>query len=182
MLEVRIGAGTEDAFARLLGVTNDLHIERVWPDLATEVVHPFMLAHSKKQFATEGRHGGRPWADYSQEPLYAAYKLMKVGHLDLLRWQKGGTFEQLYPSLTDPNHDLHIFRVGRTSVSIGSAVDHAYSLTTDTEGPFGEPSPGRDVLAMRPTHGKRLTTNMQRRLKQRLARRGLRIGDVRSNL
>jgi hypothetical protein len=184
MLEIRMGGGRDgrDSFARLIGVLDDLDIERAWPVIVSEVIHPFMLAHSKRQFATDGRHGGAPWADYSLEPIYAAYKLEQVGHLDLLRWDKNGRWEQVYPSLTDPSHPEHVYRVGRNSVAIGSSVEHAIDLTRDTEGPFEEPSPGREILAMRGSQRKGLTTDIQRFIRREIGKSGKRIVDVRQNL
>lgn len=119
-------------------------MKRVYRD----TVLPFVIEFVKEQFRTDGAHGstGR-WADYSGEPKYRDYKLEIVGHLDLLRWEKGGQYEMLYPSLVDPDSPHNITQITGTDFEFGSDVSHASDVASDTEGPFGEPSPAREVLA-----------------------------------
>jgi len=183
MLELRLGGAkdAQDSIARLVGVTNDLDIQKIWPELVNEVIHPWFLEAAAKNLLSQGRLVGENW-NYSGEPKYAAYKMEQVGHNDVLRWEKGGTYERLFPSLTDSTHKYHYFRVTNNSVSIGTSVEYAQRLTTGGEGPFGEPYPGRSLLPSSGSLNKRLMTEIQRFIKNKLASKGRRIGSARFNL
>jgi hypothetical protein len=145
-------------------------------DIWDEVVHPWFLGHMGARFATEGRYGGNEWADYSAEPHYALYKKAIVGHFRLLRWEMGGEYERLYPSLTDPNHPEHIYQRDDTKARMGTSVPYAKDLEGGGVGPFGERYPGRTIIS---ATQKQLTTgrdSLWRRIQRRL---GEKIRDAR---
>lgn len=124
--------------------------EKVVGDLSQtfdHVFHPFMLRHMRRQFETEGRYGGAPWADYSQEPIYAAAKLAAVGHLRILRWKAGQ--EQLAPSLLTRGSG-HVELSDRVNASFGTRVPHAAQLEQGGIGPYGERFPPRLILRLPP--------------------------------
>lgn len=109
-------------------------------------LHQILIDRQVSNFATAGRSEGRPWPSYSAEPKYRAYKRAITGHEELLRWDKNGTYERLYPSLTDPRDENHIWNQGRvpTSFQFGTSLSYASELERGTTGPFGEPSPPRE--------------------------------------
>ena len=184
MLEFHLGSGLDGraAAARLIGITNGMDVQVVWPMTVKEVIHPWFLEKSKALIDSQGRLVGESW-DYSTEPLYAAWKMKKFGHNEVMRWQKGGPKERLYASLTDPMHPYHFFRMTPKTASIGTFVGYAERLTIgDDEGPFGEPYPGRSLMPSGGRLNKELMTLIQRNLERHLAGRGKRLGDVRSNL
>jgi len=110
-----------------------------------DTIHDLFIARMDKAFQTSGRSEGNAWASYGAEPKYAAYKRAMVGHNDLLRWEKGGTYEMLYPSLMEKGHSNHIWnRTGLTSFEYGTSVAHARQIEQDHQGPFGEISAGRE--------------------------------------
>lgn len=111
-----------------------------------KAIHPLLLDHMRKVFDSQGSYGGVHWADYSNEPKYRAYKKSIVGHLDRLRWQKGGPYEILYPSLTNPSHMTHVWVARAHGFVFGTMLDYARRLSEGGIGPFGEPYPGREVL------------------------------------
>lgn len=120
--------------------------ERVVSDLSEtfeQVFHPFMLRHMKRQFETSGRYGGAAWADYSQEPIYAAAKQRITGHLRILRWKPGQ--EQLAPSLMTQG-GLHVARSEPGHAEFGTRVPHAGQLERGGVGPYGERYPARLIL------------------------------------
>lgn len=128
-----------------------------------ETVQPWVIDFVERQFRTDGAHGtGGRWADYSGEPKYRSYKMAIVGHLDLLRWEKGGKFEQLYPSLTDTGHPDNISDIQGSRFTFGTSVPHASDVARHTEGPFGEPSPAREPLAIGPDQRTELFTEVSR--------------------
>jgi len=182
MLELRLGGAkdAQDSIARLIGVNNDLDIQEIWPELVNEVIHPWFLEAAAKNILSQGRLVGENW-NYSTEPKYAAWKEKKIHDLTVLRWG-GSQGERLFPSLTDPKDVEHYFRVTNNSVSIGTSVEYAQRLTTGGEGPFGEPYPGRSLLPSSGSLNKRLMTEIQRFIKNKLASKGRRIGSARFNL
>jgi hypothetical protein len=119
--------------------------------------HRYLLAHLRRQFATAGAHGGTPWAGYN--PKYAAYKRAILGHLDLLRWEKGGK-ERLFPALTDPNDPGHVFEVNDRSVKFGAVHPHIVKLFRGGTNQFGEPYPGRNPFAMRAAQKRELAKDV----------------------
>lgn len=122
---------------------------------ALTLTHPYLLAHMQKQFATGGSHGGQAWAGYN--PKYAAYKRALVGHLELLRWEKGGK-ELLYPALTSPADPGHVFAVDDRHVTFGAVHPHIQKIFRGGTNQFGEVYPGRNPLAMRPRQKRELAT------------------------
>lgn len=127
-----------------------------------EVFHPWMLRHMEQQFATDGRHGGKPWPGYPSQPRYVAYKLGTVGHLDPLRWDKSGGRERLYPSLTEPRHRYGVRTSRRHKASFGTRLWYGKRLRYGGTNLFDEPHPGYEMFAMRSTQRRDLIRQMQR--------------------
>lgn len=145
-------------------------------DIWDEIVHPWFIGHIGARFATEGRYGGNAWAGYSNEPKYALYKKQIAGHFDLLRWEKGGKYERLYPSLTEPNHTFHVYQRDEDSMRVGTSVPYAKDLEKGGVGPFGERYPGRTIISA--TQRQLLTgrDSLWRRIQRRI---GEKIRDAR---
>lgn len=163
---IRIGIKGEDTINRKIGL-----VAEVIGDLAPtfrSVIGPYMVQHMRSQFSTEGAHGGAPWAGYDKEPKYRAYKRAILGHLSILRWQKGGPYELLYPSLTALGHPANIFRVTPTSAVFGTSVPHAEELNRGGIGPFGEPYPARKIIAMTGQQKNQLFVEIQRDILRRV--------------
>lgn len=180
MLEVRIGTGSDDAFARMLGITADLDVQVIWPPVVREIIHPFTLQAAAVNIDRAGELAGESW-DYSTEPLYAASKARRVGHKRMMRWDSPQN-ERLYPSLTQADHPEHYFRLSNSSVSIGSLVPWAHTLTVGGINPQGEHYPGRTLLGWSGATSKRLVTQIQRAIKDKLEGRQSKIGHKRFNL
>ena len=121
------------------------------------VFHPFMLRHMRRQFETSGRYGGAPWAGYDQEPIYAAVKRRRVGHLHVLRGKPGQ--EKLYPSLTTQG-GAHLWQRSADAASFGTRLPFAQGLERGGVGPYGERFPARLIV--------RLPPRVQRALEQLL--------------
>lgn len=173
MLEVRMGAGERDAFGRILGILNQLDVQETWPLAVNEVIHPAFLQASRENIEGQGRLAGESW-NYSTEPLYEAWKKKKGLSPYVMRWQPG-TKERLFPSLTDPNHLFHYFRMTRNSASIGTLVSHARDLTVGGVNDItGETYPGRTLLAMGGSKKKKVTTDIQRVIHNNIDIRGRR--------
>jgi len=172
MFRLEIGTGDAKGMSRVIGLMMEVigSLEHEWRN----VVHPYLLRHWEKQFATEGEHGGRPWEGYGGEPKYADHKMAIVGHHDLLRWDKGGKYERLYPSITEPSHTEHVFRADATSMTAGTAVPYSDRLISGGTGPFGETYPGRDWQRMTTRQKKKLVTLIQRSIRRRLSDDALR--------
>ena len=168
-------SGEQQAVARL-GLAADVigDLRPVW----RETAHPWLLDHMEQQFGSAGRHGGKPWDGYHSEPKYAAYKRAMVGHLDVLRWQKGGPFEWLYPSLTKRLHHSQVFIAKPSSMAFGTAVPHAKRLTKGGIGPFGERYKGRDIMAMSNGQRRNFIRAIQRDIVSRVSRETLRTARV----
>lgn len=112
----------------------------------SQVFEPFMAQHMKQQFASQGRAGGKQWAGLEREPRYQAFKRALVGNAPVLRWPSPR--EQLYPSLVERGHPLHIERRGQERARFGTAVPHAARLEQGGIGPFGEAYPARPILVL----------------------------------
>lgn len=113
----------------------------------SEEIHDLLIDRMDQNFQTEGRSEGNPWAGYSQEPKYAAYKRAITGHNQILRWQKNGKYEELYPSLTQKGHGSHVWKWNSPrSVKYGTTARNAASVQRAGIGPFGERSPERDFI------------------------------------
>lgn len=120
--------------------------ERVVSDMSEtfeRVFHPYLLRHMKRQFETSGRYAGAAWADYGQEPIYAAAKQRITGHLRILRWKPGQ--ERLAPSLMTQG-GLHIARSDATTAQFGTRLPHAEQIERGGVGPYGERYPARLIL------------------------------------
>lgn len=112
---------------------------------AAPSLHAYLIRRMDRNFQTEGRSEGITWPKYGAEPKYRAFKRAMVGHLDVLRWEKGGKYERLYPSLTNQQHADHVWsQEGRTTMKYGTTVPYAGSIEQDHQGPFGEISPARE--------------------------------------
>lgn len=112
----------------------------------------FAVNYLRRQFATEGREGKKPWAGYSREPKYRAYKKAMVGHLDVLRWQKGGPYERLFQSFTQSSSPWYQEQISKKSFFVGSKLPYADDVQNNTTGPFGEPSPARSITHLPESH------------------------------
>jgi hypothetical protein len=108
-------------------------------------LHGELLDYARAQFATQGRAGGQPWADYSNEPKSLAYKLALGASPKVLRWEPGKQ-ERLYPSLTDPRDRDHLWQQRGKTVVFGSSLPYLARLEQGGPGPFGERAPGRKIL------------------------------------
>jgi len=171
MFRLEIGVGDAKEMSRVIGLLKDVigSLEHEW----RHVVRPYMTRHFEQQFDTAGQHGGAPWEGYGNEPQYAAMKQKIVGHLELLRWEKGKR-ERLYPSVTQPSHPEHVFRADEDSMSMGTLVPYAERLIEGGEGPFGETYPGRNWMRMKRAQKSDLITEIQRSIRRRLSDDALR--------
>lgn len=138
-------------------------------ELYEDAVFPWMLEHTRKVWATQGKAAGEKWADYSNEPKYAAYKAslldfngpddLPVGKVQpggLLRWRPEGD-ERLFPSLTDDSHSERVENVDGRSAEWGTSVPWAERLAQKGgSGPFGESYPPRPILSLSEPQEKRL--------------------------
>lgn len=179
---IRLTVGTE-AFDEL-DVVVGLAAEVVG-DLTHEwenVVAPWFLDHMRQQFESQGEHGGEPWAAYNQEPQYAAVKssIFEEEGVDgkisdfILRWVPGQ--ERLYPSLVRSGHSHHISQFGEMEASFGTSLPYADRLIEGGTGPYDEPYPGRDMLAVTDEQQSDLFTDIQRSIRNRLSDDALREG------
>lgn len=161
MIELRLGkvGDGHEEFSQILGVMADVigSMVPVW----RAAVHPYMTRHAKKQFKTEGTHGGKPWAGYGNEPKYEAYKKDRVGHLKVLRWHESLSRGRLPPSTFRPSHPDHIFQATSNRVTIGTSTPWAKRLTKGGTGPRGEKFPGRIIYAMTERQRDELTSLIQ---------------------
>lgn len=148
-------------YDRVLGLAAD-QISRLNP-VWDNVVHPWLLEHLKRQFKTEGERGGAPWADYSGEPKYRAYKKSALGNLRILRWMGGS--ERLFPSLTQRNAPWHIWESWSSGFRFGSSLPYAARLEKGGTGPFGEKYPGRIMLRMTRHQKREMTRAITRAVK-----------------
>lgn len=179
MLWIEIGGGDGALLSRGLGIMADAmrDMRPIWES----VVIPWARDHFKRQFETDGEEGGQKWVGYGAEPKYAEYKEEAVGHTNLLRWEMGGRYEAVYPSLVSGNHPNSYMRMTATSLSIGTTVPHAADLERSTIGPFNEPSPPRYIMVAGQQKKKALITQIQRAILQQLQAEGLSIGAVRAS-
>lgn len=102
------------------------------------------VAFARKQFATGGRYGGKPWAGYTGEPAYAAYKRAAIGHLEPLKWD--GAPGGLEDALTNPRSRLRRWSVRQGRVQLDIAIPYLRRLETGGVGPFGERFPARVIF------------------------------------
>lgn len=129
-------------------ITRDIkRMQKLVPEWR-EVAHPYLLNHMERQFETGGAHGGKRWANYASEPKYLSFKYNVAGTLRPLRWDDSGVRERLRPSLVLASHSEHVFLPGSQLLQFGTRVPWANSIYTGGVGPFGEPFPGRNPLAM----------------------------------
>lgn len=176
LYNIKIGVRGDAQVSRRLGLAYDV-LGDLQP-VFDAAMHPFMLTHMKRQFASDGAYGGAPWALYAREPKYTAYKIALVGHLTPLRWQKGGPFERLYPSLVDKSHPEHVWKSDGKGASFGTRVPHAASLNEGGVGPFGERYPARKIIAMRNESRKELISAIQREIVQQFGAGAIRASRV----
>lgn len=177
MIELKIGVSEDrKQVSRFVGLSQEVlgDLSDIWD----EYVHPWLIEHEEDVFETEGAHGGESWAGYDNEPNYVAYKLSQVGHLDLLRWEKGGKYERLYPGLTQPSHPRHIWRSNDQEFAYGVRLSYASRLARGGIGPFGERYPGRPPIVFTREQKAHISTLMQRGVRDRLGDDALRAGRV----
>lgn len=157
---------------------------------ADDVFFPAMRDWVRRVYATQGSAIGEPWADYSDEPRYAAFKAAVLGYDGaddlptdrntsggLMRWGQSGDHEEwLYPSLTDRRdpRQVAIASKSRLQALFGTTVPHAESAAEKTtEGPKGETSPPRPILRAPQRDAKRgLIVETRQHFRQRLGRAG----------
>ncbi len=121
-----------------------------WTPIQDDIRDTF-IEGALEMFRTDGGSEGQSWAGYGGEPKYAAYKMAITGHNDLLRWEKGGPHERLYPSLTQHGSDNQVWQTeGPLNFRFGSAAESALDVLKGGRGPFGESSPARDFLPTGP--------------------------------
>lgn len=169
LVELRIGDGGDSlAVSRVLGVMSE-QIQDL-EDVFRTVVFPWARQHFRKQFETDGSHGGQPWVGYDNEPKYAEAKMEMVGHNRLLRWQPG-VAEMLFPSLTDPNSPFARWEAGESYVQITSTVPHGPDIERQTRGPSwsgSEPSPPRIIMTAQSSQRTELVRKVQREINARV--------------
>lgn len=100
-LDKRSFERARDHVDRLIDITDNLA-----PTF--EAVHPYLLMHQARQFATEGKHGGDPWV-----LLYFPVRAMQA---------------LLQPSLTEPGHQDHVFLTERDQLRFGTSSQWARRL------------------------------------------------------
>lgn len=154
-------------------------------DLYEDAVFPWMLEHTTKVWATQGKAAGEKWQDYSNEPAYAWYKasLLDFGTPDdlpvgrnttggLLRWKPKDN-ERLFPSLTEESHAERVADVDGASAEWGTSVPWAQRLAQEGgSGPFGESYPPRPILSLSEPQEKRLRVKMAQYYCQKLKQLG----------
>jgi len=122
--------------------------------ILNNTVHPFLLQHTEAVFDQKGDPTGTSWKGYGGEPDYRKFKadILDMSNPEdrLMRWKdKGDMKEYLYPSLTDPMHNLHIFRVQGMKAIFGTRLGYAKRLAQlGGVNPFGESYPPRPLLQM----------------------------------
>lgn len=112
--------------------------------VAKAVAQEETLVFARKQLATGGRHGGKPWRGFNAEPKYAAYKLAVVGHLEPLRWERqpGG----LEDALTNQRSGLRRWKTTSESATLLINLPYIKQLEIGGVGPFGERFPARPIF------------------------------------
>lgn len=174
LLSLSIGVRGERAVSRRLGLLSSAigdmtHVFR-------KSVHPFMIKHSLKQFETAGAHGGEKWPGYENEPKYRGSKKAMVGHLEVLRWERGN--ERLFPSIVARTHPEHVFRSTAKTATFGTRVPYAKRLNEGGIGPFDEKYPPRKIFAMTRGQKKELITTIQRAILEEVGASGIQSARV----
>jgi len=99
---------------------------------------------AKKQYATSGKYGGKPWSGYGGEPKYAAYKLALVGHTRPIEWSvKPGS---LHHALTKPSSALRSWTAGKGTQTLTIRAHFLDRLESGGRNFFGERFPGRAIF------------------------------------
>lgn len=136
--------------------------------------YPWLLAHIKRQIATSGAHGGKPWT-FGGEAKYAASKAARYGK----RWGARPLALPpgrgvLLPSLVTRSHHMHVYRRRATEIEIGSSAPSARLLYVGGTGPKGEAYPARKpwemTSAQREQLDRAVVAHVELRIKGALAR------------
>lgn len=176
---INISIGGAEGFNRALGILEDevKDIDKIIMD----VVPPLLYEHMNLQFNTNGAHGGKPWAAYSSEPRYGAWKRRVAGHSKRLQMRE--PFQRLRPSLIRRNHPENILRFQNKTLEFGTKVPYAKDLNEGGTGPFGEPYPPRKIFSFKREQINDIIREIQREINRSLkATQGRGIGTVRRNL
>ena len=150
---------TRGALNRVSRVISDMRptVRRVRRDLVVLL---------QQHVATQGRSGGTPWRGYSGEPKYRAWKQATTGHLDLLVMDRANPV--VLPSVT--GGAFHPTRISRDGLSFGTRHPFAVALHDGGIGPFGEPYPGRPLIAITSAQADGLVDTMVQSIQERIAK------------
>lgn len=131
-----------DLTSRLRGI-KAIRTEAIVESTAQEV----SLDFGRRQLATSGAAGGAPWAGYSGEPMYAAYKMAITGALEPLKWK--GSTDGLEDALVNKSsrHRRWSRRGDRYTLDI--TLPYIEQLEKGGVGPFGERFPARFIFPRR---------------------------------
>ena len=134
-----------------------------------------LIQRARENFRTGGRSEGQPWADYSSEPKYLAYKMALGASPEPLRWVPG-SMERLYPSLTNPRDPAHLWSLSGGKASFGSSLPYLARIESGGVNPFGERFPGRRILPASPGLRREVVMSVSKDLYQRIEREsGLKV-------
>lgn len=101
---------------------------------------------ARRQFETGGAYLGKPWADYSSEPKYAAYKKAIGADMRPLRWQPGKR-EIIAPALSNTSDANRFFSQSADGVQLGvKGVPYLQRIQEGGVNQFGERFPARPIL------------------------------------
>jgi hypothetical protein len=181
LIEFGISVSGTEVVSRTMGLAIEVlgDLTDVW----REVLHPYLLRHMEQQFSTGGRHGGDSWPQgYTNEPKYRAFKLSMVGHLDALRWQKGGPYEKVFPSLTDRFDVNHRFVARPSKATFGTLVPHTRDLAAGGVGPFGETYQPYSIFAFKHSQVQEVVRAIQRDILRRFGADTLRTASRTANI
>lgn len=150
-------------------------LEKVKPEESLEPIHEVLLQRAREQFRSGGRAEGQPWADYSSEPKYAAYKKALGASPQPLRWVPG-SMERLYPSLTNPRDPGHLWTLTGGKATFGSTLPYVARIESGGVNQFGERYPGRKILPASKGLMREVVQSVSKDLYARIAREtGLKV-------
>jgi len=175
--EFKFALGDQKLLERLPREIRDVLLST--DEVFQRTVHPFLIDHTRKVFAQKGDPTGEPWQGYGNEPKYAQFKSIVLDLADpedrLMRWRNiDGMQEWLYPSLTDRDHQWHVWRIEGLKAVFGTQASYAERLAQEGGvNPFGEKYPPRPILQMSDGQKAILDQAIEQTYKEMLRERGL---------
>ena len=96
-------------------------------------IHPAYLQNAERVFSTAG-FGSWPTYEQAEGLQYPTVKSIILGWsmtaADLLRWDRFGGQERIYPSMTDANHPENVADISARHAEFGTSVPHAINHET----------------------------------------------------